>query len=81
MWSIPAENKFKDLMNQMADSPSWTLNSWKKTIDEQMGSWFTYIPGVSQSEEFQQIKRFKSESGLHSIATVADTCCLQAFST
>lgn len=55
------ENQFSKMIQLMLDSPKWSLRQWKSTIDDQLGSWMQYIPGISSSTEVQQAKKFKSK--------------------
>ena len=47
------------MMEMMTATPKWTLRPWKKAMEGQLDSWSMYIPGVSGSNEVQQIKNFK----------------------
>lgn len=56
-WYI--EKQFVKMMDLMAEAPTWTLRLWRTTLDEQLGSWISYIPGISSSNEMQTVKKFK----------------------
>lgn len=48
------------MIEVMAAAPAWTLRQWKTMLEEQLGSWMTYIPGMSSSNEVIQVKKFKA---------------------
>lgn len=53
------ENQFEKMIQLMIQSPSWTLKDWKATLESQLNSWITYIPGIGSSAEVTQVKLFK----------------------
>jgi hypothetical protein len=54
------EKQFANMMEMMV-SNKWTLRPWKNAMESQLGSWSMYIPGVSSSNEVQQLKNFKGK--------------------
>jgi hypothetical protein len=40
------ENQFTKMTDLMVNSPKWTLQLWKSTMDDQLKSWVMYIPGM-----------------------------------
>jgi len=54
------EKQFQEMLNMMTSETKWSLKPWKKTMDTQLDSWMMYVPGVSSSEEVQEIKGFKT---------------------
>jgi len=47
------------MLEMMTTAPKWTLRPWKVTMENQLNSWSMYIPGVSSSNEVQEMKNFK----------------------
>jgi len=56
------EKKFAEMIDLMTqqDASKWTLRMWKSTIEKQLDSWTMYIPGISGTNEVQQLKGFKT---------------------
>jgi signal recognition particle GTPase len=48
------------MIEVMAKAPSWSLRQWKAMLEDQLGSWMRYIPGMSSSAEVVQVKKFKA---------------------
>jgi|MDTB01.1.fsa_nt_gb hypothetical protein len=53
------EKQFAKMLEMMTSSTKWSLKPWKTTMDAQLDSWMMYVPGVSSSDEVQEIKGFK----------------------
>jgi hypothetical protein len=47
------------MIETMVTSPKWTLRQWKVVLEDQLGSWMMYIPGMGSADEVQQVKTFK----------------------
>lgn len=47
------------MLETMSSANKWTLKSWRETLDSQLNSWLMYIPGMSTSNEAQEMKKFK----------------------
>jgi signal recognition particle GTPase len=47
------------MIENMAKSETWTLRTWKSTIETQLSSWMMYVPGMSSSDEVKLAKNFK----------------------
>lgn len=54
------EAQFKEMVQQMSSTANWTLRPWRATIEAQLSGWTMYIPGVSSSNQVQEIKGFKA---------------------
>ena len=53
------EKQFAKMLELMTGTTKWSLKPWKTTMDTQLDSWMMYVPGVSSSDEVQEIKGFK----------------------
>ena len=53
------EKQFAQMLEMMTSTTKWSLKPWKTTMDTQLDSWMMYVPGVSSSDEVQEIKQFK----------------------
>lgn len=53
------DKQFLALVESMVSSERWTLRAWRSTLGDQLNSWLMYIPGLSSSNEVQQMKSFK----------------------
>lgn len=49
------------MLDLMLDEKDWTLNAWKKMIDNQLNSWMMYIPGVASGKESDELKKIKGK--------------------
>ncbi len=47
------------MVETMVTTPTWTLRSWRGTMEKQLDSWMMYIPGMSGSTEVKMLKNFK----------------------
>jgi hypothetical protein len=43
----------------MVTTPKWSLKDWKITVEQQLGSWALYIPGMKDSAEIKDTQAFK----------------------
>jgi hypothetical protein len=46
-------------MQMMVTTPKWSLKDWKITVEQQLGSWALYIPGMKDSAEIKDTQAFK----------------------
>lgn len=53
------EQQFGALLDAMSKANTWSLLDWKTTMDQQLSSWMTYIPGVSNSPQMKDLKSFQ----------------------
>eukprot|EP01035_Chromulina_nebulosa_P019429 gene19429-25307_t len=54
------EKQFNKMLNEMVSAEKWNLRHWKQSIESQLNSWVAYIPGVSNSNEMKDVKKFKT---------------------
>lgn len=53
------EKRFSSMLATMLSGEKWSLRPWKKTIDDQLGSWIMYVPGMKDSTETKELNSFK----------------------
>lgn len=53
------EKQFKDMIVAMTATPHWTYRAWAKSMENQLSSWTMYIPGVGNSPEVTELKKFQ----------------------
>lgn len=47
------------MLQMMLTTPSWSLKVWKVTIEEQLGSWALYLPGMKNTPEVKDTQSFE----------------------
>ena len=47
------------MMESMLSNEKWSLRPWKKTLEDQLGSWLMYVPGMRDASETKQLTSFK----------------------
>lgn len=47
------------MVDTMLSNPNWTFRPWKQIMEEQLGSWMMYIPGMSSSQDVKEMKGMK----------------------
>ncbi len=47
------------MVDTMIANPDWTLRPWKQIMEDQLGSWLMYIPGMSNSKDVAELKGLK----------------------
>jgi hypothetical protein len=47
------------MMESMLSNEKWSLRPWKKTLEDQLGSWLMYVPGMKNTAETKELTAFK----------------------
>lgn len=82
------DKRFASMLETMLSGEKWSLRPWKKTLEDQLGSWLMYVPGMKDSSETKELNAYKgtalycTESSFLSptcglaLANVHHSCCV-----
>jgi hypothetical protein len=54
-----SDKRFATMMESMLSNEKWSLRPWKKTLEDQLGSWLMYVPGMKNTAETKELTAFK----------------------
>ena len=58
-WLPIVDKRFASMLETMLSGEKWSLRPWKKTLEDQLGSWLMYVPGMKDSSETKELNSYK----------------------
>lgn len=53
------EKQAKQQIKELAEKETFFLKDFKEAIDKGLNSWMSYVPGMNQTEQFQELEKRK----------------------